>query len=196
MTPPLPSGARTRSGGRAARRAARAAPLADHLCPVRAGMEGGTYQPLTQGDIRQIHSAVLDALEKLRITPYLYIPDAHGWSHPRRMGLACHLGVLLDRPSIGCAKSRLVGTHNVPPEEAGAWVHLYDDGEVIGAVVRTRTGVSPVYVSVGHRIDLASAVEVVLRCCRGYRLPETTRWAHRVAGGEVPPLAGLQPTLF
>ncbi|HID88309.1 MAG TPA: deoxyribonuclease V [Anaerolineae bacterium] len=138
---------------------------------------------------------VLDAMEKLRHRPDLVIFDAHGLSHPRRMGLATHLGVLLDLPSIGCAKSRLCGEHEEPPLERGGWVPLFDGEKVIGAVLRTRTGVHPVYVSVGHRVDLESAVEWVLRCCTRYRLPEPTRWAHRVAGGEPIPRAH-QPTLF
>ncbi|HHS98558.1 MAG TPA: deoxyribonuclease V [Chloroflexi bacterium] len=138
---------------------------------------------------------VLDAMAKLRQRPDLVIFDAHGLSHPRRMGLATHLGLLLDLPSIGCAKSRLCGEHEEPPPERGGWVPLFDGEEIIGAVVRTRTGVHPVYVSVGHRVDLESAVHWVLRCCTRYRLPEPTRWAHRVAGGEpIPP--ARQPTLF
>ncbi|HEY75219.1 MAG TPA: deoxyribonuclease V [Thermoflexia bacterium] len=138
---------------------------------------------------------VLDAMAKLRQRPDLVIFDAHGLSHPRRMGLATHLGVLLDLPSIGCAKSRLCGEHGEPPPERGGWTPLFDGEEVIGAVLRTRTGVHPVYVSIGHRIDLEGAVEWVLRCCTRYRLPEPTRWAHRVAGGESIPTAH-QPTLF
>ncbi len=140
--------------------------------------------------------AVLATLENLHTEPDLYILDGHGWAHPRRMGLACHLGVILDRPSIGCAKSRLIGTYNEPGPEAGAWTRLYDGDEVIGAVVRTRSGVSPVFVSIGHRVDLPTAVEIVLKCCRGHRLPETSRLAHLVAGGtDVLPRA-TQPSLF
>jgi deoxyribonuclease V len=140
--------------------------------------------------------AVLAALENLHTEPDMYILDGHGWAHPRRMGLACHLGVILDRPSIGCAKSRLIGSFQEPGREAGAWTRLYDGDEVIGAVVRTRSGVSPVFVSIGHRVDLPTAVEMVLRCCRGYRLPETSRLAHLVAGGtDVIPRA-TQPSLF
>ncbi len=140
--------------------------------------------------------AVLAALEKLGTEPDLFIFDAQGLAHPRRMGLATHLGIVLDRPSIGCAKSRLCGTHDQPATEAGAWTPLRDGGEVIGAVVRTRSKVKPVYVSIGHRVDLPTAIKYVLQCCRGYRLPETTRWAHRVAGGEKPPPPARQPTLF
>ena len=139
--------------------------------------------------------AVLTALEKVRTRPDVLIFDAQGLAHPRRMGLATHLGVLLDLPSVGCAKSRLCGDHEEPPQKRGSWVPLWDGGEVIGAVVRTRVGVRPVYVSVGHRTDLESAVELVLSCCSRYRLPEPTRWAHRVAGGESLP-TGHQPALF
>jgi len=140
--------------------------------------------------------SVLAALEKLATEPDLFIFDAQGLAHPRRMGLASHIGIIIDRPSIGCAKSRLCGTHHEPGPERGSYVHLYDDGEIIGAVVRTRTGVKPLYVSIGHRIDLESAIEYVLGCCRNHRLPETTRYAHRVAGGERLQIKASQPSLF
>jgi deoxyribonuclease V len=126
---------------------------------------------------------VLLALGKLKVRPDVIIFDAQGLAHPRRLGLAAHLGVLLDRPSIGCAKSRLCGRHEEPRPERGSWVPLTDDGTIIGAVVRTRSRVRPVYVSIGHQVDLESAVDLVLRCCTRYRLPEPIRWAHRVAGG-------------
>ena len=131
--------------------------------------------------------AVLAAVEKLQIQPDLFIFDAQGLAHPRRFGLASHAGLLLDRPSIGCAKSRLVGDFVEPSAERGAMSPLMDGGENIGAVVRTRTGVRPVFVSIGHRVDLETAVRYVLDCAPTYRLPETTRYAHRVAGGaEIP----------
>lgn len=126
---------------------------------------------------------VLAAMEKLERKPDLLIFDAHGMAHPRRMGLATHLGILLDLPSVGCAKSRLCGEHAEPGPERGSWMPLTDDEETIGAVVRTRDEVRPVYVSIGHRVTLRDAIGMVLRCGAGYRLPETTRWAHRVAGG-------------
>ncbi|HSW52417.1 MAG TPA: deoxyribonuclease V [Sulfuricaulis sp.] len=125
--------------------------------------------------------AVLAALKQLRTRPDLLLCDGQGLAHPRRFGLACHLGLLLDIPSIGVAKSRLIGTHGAVPEPKGGWTALKDDGEVIGAVLRTRAGVKPVYVSVGHRISLATAIEYVMRCTTRYRLPETTRHAHRLA---------------
>jgi len=128
--------------------------------------------------------AVIAALGKLRHEPDLLIFDGQGLAHPRRMGIATHIGIIFDKPSIGCAKSRLFGTHHEPGPHKGSYVHLYDGEEVIGAVVRTRDKVSPIYVSIGHRIDLASAIEIVLRCCKGYRLPEPTRLAHQLASGK------------
>lgn len=126
--------------------------------------------------------SVLQALEQLTTWPDLLIFDGHGIAHPRRIGLAAHMGVLLDQPSIGCAKSRLIGTHDEPGEAVGDWEPLTDKGEIIGAVVRTRAKVRPLFVSTGHRVDLATAVAMVLACTRGYRLPETTRRAHKLAG--------------
>jgi deoxyribonuclease V len=139
---------------------------------------------------------VLDALERVATAPDLLIFDGQGLAHPRRLGIASHIGLMADMPAIGCAKSRLCGQHDEPGEEPGEYAPLVDKGEVIGAVLRTRRGVKPVYVSIGHRVDLATSIEYVVACCRGYRLPETTRWAHRVAGGEVPPTQSRQPTLF
>ncbi len=126
---------------------------------------------------------VLQALEGLRLAPDLILCDGQGIAHPRRFGLACHLGVLLDLPTIGVAKTRLVGRHGAVPEARGAWTGLYDGDECIGAVLRTRPGVRPLYVSIGHRISLESAVEYVMACVTRYRLPETTRAAHRLASG-------------
>jgi deoxyribonuclease V len=139
---------------------------------------------------------VLRALEKLSTEPDLFIFDAQGLAHPRRMGLATHIGLIIDRPSIGCAKSRLCGTHHEPGPKRGTYTYLRDGSEVIGAVVRSRNEVQPVYVSIGHKIDLEAAIEYVLNCCRGYRLPETTRWAHRVAGGEKIKIQGTQLSLL
>jgi deoxyribonuclease V len=127
--------------------------------------------------------AVIQALDQLAVAPDLLLCDGQGLAHPRRFGLACHLGVLTDTPSIGVAKSRLIGTHAELPAEKGAWVPLTDKDEIIGAVLRTRANVSPVYVSIGHRISLATAIDYTLRCTTRYRLPETTRRAHRLASG-------------
>ncbi len=124
---------------------------------------------------------VLDALAKLTQQPDLLIFDGQGHAHPRRFGLACHLGLYLDCPSIGCAKTRLIGTYAEPGPNKGDAAPLLDQGETIGMVVRTRANTRPVFVSVGHKIDLPTAVEVVLRCVRGYRLPETTRAADHLA---------------
>ena len=126
---------------------------------------------------------VLAALAQLEHRPDLLMFDAQGIAHPRRVGLAAHLGVLLDIPAVGCAKSRLTGVFTEPNRRKGSWTPLLDGDEVIGAVLRTRDGVRPVFVSVGHRVDLETAVSLTLGCTTKYRLPEPTRWAHRVAGG-------------
>lgn len=130
--------------------------------------------------------AVLAAWDRLASEPDLVMFDAHGIAHPRGVGLASHLGLWLGRPSIGVAKSRLYGAHEEPGPKKGSWSPLFDEdeqGRVIGAVVRTRSEVKPVYVSPGHLIDLETSVEFTLDCCPRYKLPEPTRWAHRVAGG-------------
>ena len=127
--------------------------------------------------------AVIAAWGKLRTKPGLILCDGQGLAHPRRFGLACHLGLLVDTPSIGVAKSRLIGEHNALAHDKGSWVPLVDDGERIGAVLRTRTGVHPLYISIGHRISLRTAIKYVLLCTTKYRLPETTRHAHKLASG-------------
>jgi deoxyribonuclease V len=127
--------------------------------------------------------AALEALNKLTSPPDLILCDGQGLAHPRRFGLACHLGVLTDIPTIGVAKSRLIGEHAPLPPDKGSWVPLLDKGDTIGAVLRTRDNVSPLYVSIGHRVSLATAIDYVLRCTPCYRLPETTRRAHRLASG-------------
>lgn len=126
--------------------------------------------------------AVLAALRKLRTPPDVLIYDGHGFAHPRRFGVACHVGVILDRPTIGCAKSRLVGTHRVPGSRRGSIAPLVDGGEVIGSVLRTQDGVNPVFVSVGHLIDLPAARRIVLACASRHRLPEPTRLADHLVG--------------
>ena len=129
---------------------------------------------------REIPS-VLGALRKVETAVDVVILDAQGLAHPRRMGLASHIGLFLDVPTVGCAKSLLVGKFEDPGVEKGSVADLVHRGEVIGRVVRTREGVSPVYVSVGNGVDLESAVELVLACCTKYRLPEPTRQAHNAA---------------
>ncbi|MEU7528341.1 endonuclease V [Saccharothrix sp. NPDC042600] len=118
---------------------------------------------------------LLAALDRLTVRPDLLVCDGQGLAHPRRFGLACHIGVLTDLPSVGVAKTPM-GAFEVPAAERGAWTDLVDDGEVVGRALRTRTGVKPVFVSVGHRIDLDRACAEVLRLCE-VRLPETTRRA-------------------
>ena len=130
---------------------------------------------------------VLAACEKLTVNPDLILVDGQGIAHPRRMGLASHLGLFLDTPTIGCAKSRLCGNHQVPGTEPGNYAELVDNGEVIGAALRTKLGTNPLYVSIGHKIDLPTAIHWVLACCRDYRLPEPTRLAHLTAGGNLKP---------
>jgi len=121
---------------------------------------------------------VLAALEQLDRLPDLLMADAHGFAHPRRFGLASHLGVLLEIPVIGVAKSRLFGAYTEPDDYGGAHTPLLDGGEQIGVVVRTRAGLKPLFVSIGHRITLLEALHYVLACCTRYRLPEPTRQAH------------------
>lgn len=121
--------------------------------------------------------ALLDAFAKLRTEPDLLLFDAHGYSHPRRFGLACHLSVVLDKPGIGMAKSLLVGDYREPPDRVGAWTPLVDAQETIGAVLRTRKGVRPVFISIGHRVNLEAAVELALACTDGTRIPKPTREA-------------------
>jgi len=134
--------------------------------------------------------ALLDAFALLETEPDLLLFDAHGYSHPRRFGLASHLSVVLDTPGIGVAKSLLTGREKEPPNRVGAWTPLVEDDETIGAVLRTRAGVRPVYISIGHRLDLESAVKLTLACTDGYRIPKPTREADhfvaRLKRGESP----------
>jgi deoxyribonuclease V len=129
---------------------------------------------------------VLEALSKLKSRADLLIFDGQGLAHPRRFGLACHMGLLADIPAIGCAKSWLTGHYEEPGPRRGDFEPLTANGEVIGAVVRTRNKTRPLFVSIGHRVDLPTSIHYVLACCRSNRLPETTRWAHRLAGGHKP----------
>jgi len=121
--------------------------------------------------------AILAALDVLDGSFDAVMCDGHGIAHPRRLGIASHLGLIIDKPTVGCAKSRLVGEHTDPGSERGARVPLLHRGERIGSVLRTRDGVRPVFVSIGHRIDLDAAVALVLACHEGYRLPGPTRHA-------------------
>ena len=132
---------------------------------------------------------ILATCQELTLVPDLILVDGQGIAHPRRMGLASHLGLFLDMPTIGCAKSLLCGRHEVPGDEPGSYAEIRDREEIIGAALRTKPGVKPVYVSIGHKLSLESAIYWVLKCCQGYRLPEPARLAHLAAGGnlKIPP---------
>lgn len=133
---------------------------------------------------REIPS-ITKAMAKLTIQPDLLVCDGQGFAHPRRFGLACHLGVLFDIPTIGCGKSRFIGDYCAPGSQRGDWSQLMDQNEVIGNVLRTQDGVKPIFVSIGHRISLQSATEIVLSLATAYRLPETTRMADQMARGHI-----------
>lgn len=125
--------------------------------------------------------AILQAFQQLHQKPDIILCDGQGYAHPRRFGLACHLGVLLDLPTIGAAKSRLLGEHDPLGPAKGDWQPMIDRAETVGAVVRSRHNCRPLYVSSGHRVSLPTAIDLVLRCTTRYRLPETTRWADAIA---------------
>ncbi|MDO8578897.1 MAG: deoxyribonuclease V [Dehalococcoidales bacterium] len=118
----------------------------------------------------------------LNIVPDVFLIDGQGLAHPRRFGFACHIGLLLDKPTIGCAKSLLLGKYEGLGIQPGSHAEIIDKGEVIGAAVRTRRETKPVYVSIGNKIDLSGSIDMVLKCCRGYRIPEPLRLAHIAAG--------------
>ncbi len=124
--------------------------------------------------------AVLEAWERLTREPDALMIDGHGLAHPRRFGIASHIGVLIERPSLGCGKSVLTGRFEMPDIERGSWSPMIDRGEIIGAALRTKRKVQPIYVSVGNRIDLPGAIDVALRSDGGYRQPEPTRRAHHL----------------
>lgn len=125
--------------------------------------------------------ALLPALEKLGEAPDVILVDGQGIAHPRGFGLASHLGILTGIPTIGCAKSRLLGKAGEPGREVGDWTPMLHEGRTVGAVLRTRAGVKPLYISVGHMVNLTSSIEMVLACLRGFRLPEPQRRAHLLA---------------
>ncbi len=127
----------------------------------------------------------LAACRLIETAPDVVMVDGQGIAHPRRLGLASHLGLFLDVPTIGCAKSLLCGMHEEPGMERGATAGIIDQDELVGVAVRTRNNVKPVYVSIGHKCGFADAVELVLHCSRTYRLPEPTRLAHLAAGGKL-----------
>lgn len=127
--------------------------------------------------------AVLEALAQLQTPPDLLLCDGQGIAHPRRLGIASHIGLLVDLPTVGVGKSLLVGKYEEPPNDRGAWTPLHHRGETIGAVLRTRPGTKPLYISSGHRVSLPTALDYVMRCTTKFRLPETTRFAHKLASG-------------
>jgi len=141
---------------------------------------------------------LLAALEKLQAEPDVIMFDAQGLAHPRRLGLASHMGLLLDKPAIGCAKSRLIGEFETPGNKVGDYSPLYDGDEVVGAVLRTRENVHPVFVSQGHKVSLPTCLEIVLKCLDGYRVPKPTREAdHFVETLKQPgPSREKPPSLF
>jgi deoxyribonuclease V len=121
--------------------------------------------------------AILEALGKLKNSPDILIFDGQGIAHPRRFGIACHIGLLVDIPSIGCAKTKLTGSYKEPHSDKGSFSYLTDRAKTVGAVVRTRKAVKPVFVSIGHRVNLRDSIKLVLQCCSKFRLPETIRQA-------------------
>lgn len=123
-----------------------------------------------------------EAFKRLESEPDVFIFDGMGRAHPRRIGIATHMGLWLQKPTIGCGKTLLTGTYHEPPDERGAYSDLVDKGEVIGAVLRTRAGVKPVFISVGHLADLPTSLDLVMQCTTRYRLPEPIRAAHTAAG--------------
>jgi deoxyribonuclease V len=128
---------------------------------------------------------ILKAYEQITHIPDLIMVDGQGIAHPRRLGIAAHLGLFLNIPTIGCAKSRLCGTHQMTAPEPGNFEELVDNSETIGVVLRTKYNTKPVYISIGNKITLEDAIYWVMRCCRGYRLPEPIRFAHQAAGGNL-----------
>jgi deoxyribonuclease V len=129
--------------------------------------------------------AVLEALKKLTIAPDIILCDGQGIAHPRRFGFACHLGILVDIPTIGVAKSWFIGEYGELGTKRGSWEPLVDKGEIIGALLRSQSNVKPIYVSIGHRISLPTAIDYVLKCAPKYRLPETTRLSDRLSRGNL-----------
>jgi deoxyribonuclease V len=128
---------------------------------------------------------ILEALSRLKAAPDVLMFDGQGIAHPRRFGLASHIGLLTDTPAVGCAKTRLIGEFLEPQRTRGSTAYLTDEDETIGAVVRTRSDVKPVFVSIGHRMDLDTCIRIVLASCRGYRLPEPLRRADHLSRKEI-----------
>ncbi len=135
--------------------------------------------------------ALIKAWEKIEVVPDVVVIDGQGIAHPRRFGIASHFGVLIDRPTIGCAKSLLIGKYDEPAEKAGSYSYLYDSGEIVGVALRTRDNVQPVFVSIGHKITLEESIKIILQTVKGFRIPEPTRHAHNLVNalrrGEIKP---------
>lgn len=166
-----------------------------------AGVVSETKFPYVPGLLSFRESpSVLEAWSKLKTEPDAVMFDGQGIAHPRRIGIASHVGLILNRPTLGCAKSVLVGKYEEPAPDRGQWTELIDKGEVVGAALRTKTKVQPIYVSPGHLIDLEGAVRLTLACDGGYRQPEPTRRAHLLVNalrrGEQQPSADEAPKLF
>jgi deoxyribonuclease V len=123
---------------------------------------------------------LLDLITAYKKKIDIFLFDGHGIAHPRGLGLAAHIGVLINKPSLGCAKKKLVGMFNPPANGRGATSDLIYQGRTVGKVLRTKAGIKPVFISIGHRIDLQQGVELILSCCRKYRLPEPIRQAHQL----------------
>ncbi len=128
--------------------------------------------------------AIIPALKKLSVMPDIFMTDSQGLAHPRRFGLACHLGVLLDKPAFGVAKTRYIGRYKEPDMKKGSRSILEDKNEIIGSVIRTRANVKPVFVSLGHRTTLDDAIRLTLACTTRYKIPEPTRLAHHLSRGD------------
>ena len=126
---------------------------------------------------------LLKALKRLKTDPELILCDGQGIAHPRGLGLASHLGLLVDRATVGCAKSRLVGAFSEVGQQKGSYAPLWYKEQMVGAVLRTRRGVKPLFISPGNRITLDESVKIVLECCSKYRMPEPTRQAHLLVSG-------------
>jgi deoxyribonuclease V len=143
------------------------------------GVVSETHFPYVPGLLSFRESpSVLEAWSKLKTEPDAVMFDGQGLAHPRRVGIACHVGLIINRPTFGCAKSVLVGKYEEPTPERGEWTPLIDKGETVGAALRTKTRTQPIFVSPGHLIDLAGAIDLTLACDGGYRQPEPTRRAH------------------
>ncbi|RMG09602.1 MAG: deoxyribonuclease V [Acidobacteria bacterium] len=129
--------------------------------------------------------AIAEALSRIKNTPDIIFCDGQGIAHPRRFGIACHIGLITDLPTIGVAKSLLIGDCDEPCDERGSFTYLRHKDEIIGAALRTRVGVKPIYVSIGHKISLQTAIQATLECNKGYRLPEPTRLADKLAAKQI-----------